>query len=287
MKKNLWILGSLLMGAMLASSCSSDDDDNQETKSYFTVSGATYEEAEFPAATIDETLDGVSVSMSVKAGSTSTIKIEKSDDYRRFFIGVKGAQGYWVYTPQDTRATDDDYWEIPVTYGGGSSSSPVFLVSAEDEDGYITQPYEVTVNYVDESSDTWKCVRWYQKYIYSDYGPDEDEETYDDDWTQWILILNKNGTYKWMTYQYIYEEDVVQELKEEFGGVGTFTKTGRDEYEWVWTISGKWKKNGNKLNLDSYDTFDILEWSDTTLRLSQSFDEDGGAYYNEWTFVKQ
>lgn len=153
MKKNLLILCSLLVGLTFVA-CSSDDDENKgnSSASTLTVKNATYNEGAFPAATVSERLDGVKVSNTSDADN-ATIQIPKDDEYVRFFIGIKGQSGYYVYTPNDTRASDEDeYWEIPITFDKDEIAGKTALVSAEDIDGNITKPYEFTLNYTDSKS---------------------------------------------------------------------------------------------------------------------------------------
>lgn len=158
MKKNLLILCSLFVG-MTFVACSNDDGNEKKSEvltSVFSVPNATYKEEAFPIATTNDRLEGVSVPSNVAASGISTIKISKNRDYTRFFIGVKGQSGYFVYTLNDTRAydldedgDDGDFWVIPITYGPNLSSGTVGLLSAEDKDGKITKPYEFTINYTD------------------------------------------------------------------------------------------------------------------------------------------
>lgn len=153
MKKNLLILCSLLVGLTFVA-CSSDDDENKgnSSASTLTVKNATYNEGAFPAATVSERLEGVKVSNTSDADN-ATIQIPKDDEYTRFSIGIKGQSGYYVYTPNDTRASDEDeYWEIPITFDKDEIAGKTVQVSAEDIDGNITKPYEFTLNYTDSKS---------------------------------------------------------------------------------------------------------------------------------------
>jgi len=162
MKKNLLILCSLLVGLTFVA-CSSDNDENNGTSSTSAISvkNASFNEDAFPQATLYKRLEGVSVSTNLTADNSSTIKIAKDDEYVRFFIGIKGQSGYYVFTPNDTRAYDqdqedeDDFWIIPFSYDSKEISGKTILVSAEDIDGDITKPYEFTINYTDSRADLY------------------------------------------------------------------------------------------------------------------------------------
>lgn len=163
MKKYLSILALLTMGLLLTTSCSSDDsNDNgptapvaQETKSYVTIGNATYNEGTMPQATSAATTNA-QVASTVQAGATSVIRVAKDRAYTKFYIGVKGMPGYWVYTPttQSSRAAgdDDDFIDIPFNAGSDATGSVTIQISGETESGEVTQPYEQTINYAERAS---------------------------------------------------------------------------------------------------------------------------------------
>lgn len=161
MKKYLSILALLTMGLLLTTSCSSDDgNDNgptppvaQETKNYVTIGNATYNVGTMPLATSTATTNA-QVASTVQAGGTSVIRVAKDKDYTKFYIGVKGMPGYWVYTPQATRAAGDgdDFIDIPFNAGSDATGSVTVLISGETESGEVTQPYEQTINYTERAS---------------------------------------------------------------------------------------------------------------------------------------
>lgn len=163
MKKYLSIFALLTMGLMLTTSCSSDDSNDdgptapvvQETKSYVTIGNATYNEGTMPQATSAATTNA-QVASTVQAGGTSVIRVAKDRAYTKFYIGVKGMPGYWVYTPatRTTRATDDedDFIDIPFNAGSDATGSVTIQISGEIENGEVTQPYEQTINYAERAS---------------------------------------------------------------------------------------------------------------------------------------
>lgn len=163
MKKYLCILSSLLLGLVCLTSCNKDDDEVKNAKSYLTVQNATYYETTLPAATTKSKLTNVSVSGLAKPGGIATIKVVSNRPYKRFFVGVKGVNGYWTYTPANSSSqkqvkklassNDDEYnYEIPINLVSDNNSSFTTLLSAEDEEGEITEPYEEEINMVDITS---------------------------------------------------------------------------------------------------------------------------------------
>lgn len=150
----------MLLGLVCMTSCSKDDDEVKNAKSYLTVQNATYYEMAFPVATTKNKLAEVSVSGIAKPGGIATIKVVSNKPYKQFFVGVKGVNGYWTYTPANfssqnrvksmASSKDDEYnYEIPIIFSSDNKFSFTTLLSAEDEEGNITEPYEEEINMVD------------------------------------------------------------------------------------------------------------------------------------------
>lgn len=163
MKKYLSILALLTMGLLVTTSCGSDDSNDdgptppvaQETKSYVTIGNATYNEGTMPQAT-SAAKTNAQVTSTVQAGGTSVIRVAKDRAYTKFYIGVKGMPGYWVYTPatRTSRAAgdDDDFFDIPFNAGSDATGSATLQICGETENGEVTQPYEQTINYTERAS---------------------------------------------------------------------------------------------------------------------------------------
>lgn len=159
MKKIVFLCGFLVLGSLLWWSCSNDDDEPQISeleKNYFSIEDASYKAGEFPAATCAETIEGISVNNSALTGGMNFITIISEVKYNRFFIGVKGVDGYWEYLPEISSVTraDDGYntYTIPIMYSTDYNSDITMLVSAENENGEVTEPYETEINYVESQS---------------------------------------------------------------------------------------------------------------------------------------
>lgn len=153
----MWCL--FLLGGALAS-CSDDDNSpatSELEQEYFSIENAQYQDGQFPSATVPTTLQGVSVNDRALSGGMNFITIVSDVRYNRFFIGVQGVEGYWEYVPDTpvNRSEGDDEsitYIIPVNYSTGYSSDITMLISGEDEDGGITEPYETEITYVESQS---------------------------------------------------------------------------------------------------------------------------------------
>ena len=165
MKKTISILALLLLGLVLPTACSSDSDDannganSQKTENYLKVENATYTEGSMPQATISEK-PKVQLASTVQKGGKSVIRIAKDNAYTKLFIGIKGLSGYWVFTPSNTTRSDgdDEYWDIPFDGGDNADGDVTVQVSAQTENGDVTQPYEQTLSYVDGPSVRVKSI---------------------------------------------------------------------------------------------------------------------------------
>ena len=155
MKKFFAIVALMSMGLIMLTSCSSDSDDGgsvpQQMKNYLKVENATYAEGTIPQATTTEK-PKVQVAPTVQQGRKAIIRVAKDRVYTKFFIGLKGVPGYWVYTPENTRAesNDGDYYDIPFEGGDNATGSATIQICGQTEDGAITQPYEQTINYTEK-----------------------------------------------------------------------------------------------------------------------------------------
>lgn len=157
MKKQMFIWCFALLGGILVS-CSDDNGGNPGTseleQEYFSIENAQYQAGQFPAATSTETLDGITVNDRALSGGMNFITIVTEANYSRFFVGVQGVDGYWEYVPETTRAEGDGYntYSIPIIYSTDYNSDITMLVSAEDENGDVTIPYETEITYVESQS---------------------------------------------------------------------------------------------------------------------------------------
>lgn len=152
MKKYFYLLVMVLLAIQFVS-CSNDDDEttvSELEKSYLSIEGATYNDGDFPAATTEETLDGIDMSSQVMNGAMNYISVVTEKSIKKFFIGVKGVAGYWVYEPSSTRATSDyNTYVIPVMMSQSYTGNSTIVLSGQLDNGDVTDPVENDIFYIE------------------------------------------------------------------------------------------------------------------------------------------
>ena len=161
MKKVLLTLCSLCMGMVLLQSCCKGDEGNPpvnpggtwESRN-MTIENATYQEGAFPTTTDGSSISGLSINPRALPGGMNIITIVTKKKYKKFYVGLKDdSAGYLVYTPEETSTGDYYTYTIPVMYSPTYGKNEMtMLISAEDEDGNITEPYEAEISFVDSES---------------------------------------------------------------------------------------------------------------------------------------
>ena len=278
MKRNLLIMSLLLVGISFLASCSDDDDDKTPSavKEVLSISDAAYNEGTFPTATTNVVVSGASV-------TAGTVKIAKNDNYRRIFIGVKGMEGYYVYTPDpSTRAADDDeFWTIPFNYGG-TASDVTLLISAETENGSVTKPSEFTLNYTDTPSSAMPVQITMNGKAWAKFQYDSKNRL-----TEAKINEEPGRTYPYSTLVITYKNDKVTKL--EMGGydsekeseVMTFTSVQSNSQGYITSMSGTTKESWDGYTYKGTVSFTCAYDNDGYLiRLQESWkDEDGTDNY--------
>lgn len=163
MKKCLVYLFATALVAVPFASCSDDDEPknpeespaNDLEESYFTIEDATYNGGAFPSATTDVELSDIDMSTQVMNGAMNYISVITEKTVRKFFVGVKGIEGFWEYVPQQEvaeRATADTEYHtyvIPVMMSLSYNGNSVVVVSGELENGDVTIPVEKEVTRIE------------------------------------------------------------------------------------------------------------------------------------------
>lgn len=159
MKKNFMFLCMLSALFLIMHSCTVSDNSvenpdpglSELEESFMSIENAIFEEGDFPTATLNSTISGLSINNKALQGGMNIITVVTDKEYRRFFIGIKNVEGYLIYTPQSesvaTRSTNT--YTIPVIYSPELNTDVTMLISGEDENGDITEPYEAEISFVD------------------------------------------------------------------------------------------------------------------------------------------
>ncbi|MBQ7689992.1 MAG: hypothetical protein IJT30_02215 [Muribaculaceae bacterium] len=152
MKKYLFSFLALagITAALVA--CGSDDESLQEQveNRYFTIENATFTEGTFPQATTNDQIDGFSINARALAGGMNFVTVVTQRTYNRFYIGLRGIDGYWTCTPSSqTQQGDYHTYIIPINYSTGLEEGMIMLVAAQDDEGNTTTPYETEIDFVE------------------------------------------------------------------------------------------------------------------------------------------
>ena len=154
MKKYFYLL-AMAFFAIQIQSCSSDDDGgapvNPLETNYLTIENAVFNDQDFPEATLEETLDGVDMSSQVMNGAMNYISVVTEKEIQKFFIGVKGVDGYWEMDASTTitRAPQYNTYVIPVMISQNYFGNSVIQVSGMLTDGSVTLPVEKEMEYIE------------------------------------------------------------------------------------------------------------------------------------------
>lgn len=141
--KKLFYLPVVAAYAVMFAACSDDNDDPKVPElqqSYFTIEGATFQEAAFPVSTIAEQLQGVDMSEQVMNGAVNYVTVMTQQDVDKFFIGVDGVQGYYEYKPATDENASSGYnaYVIPVMMSESYQGNTVMKISGKLANGEVT-----------------------------------------------------------------------------------------------------------------------------------------------------
>lgn len=161
MKKSNFLRGfsyaSLVLAALTFASCS-DDDKGPDSKSeledkYFSIENATYTESAMPEATSASTIDGLTINNQALSGGMNLITIISQETYRKFFLGVEGIEGHYIYTPQTSdEMSGYHFYTIPVMYSTNYNKDITMAVSAETAEGKITKTTKAPITFVESKT---------------------------------------------------------------------------------------------------------------------------------------
>lgn len=101
----------------------------------------------FPAATTDYVLYDVTYNHKVLRGGSNIFTINTDKTFKRFYVGIKGIPGCLICSPVATTINGRNQYTITVIYGPDFDDDMIMLISGEEENGYITLPYEAKVEF--------------------------------------------------------------------------------------------------------------------------------------------
>lgn len=134
-------------------SCSNDEPSeviSELEKSYLSIEHAVYNKGKIPTATINETLEGIDMSTQVMNGAMNYISVVTEKTVKKFFVGIKGVDGYFEYVPTNARATAEyNTYVIPVMMSQSYNGNSTIILSGQLENGDITVPVENEIFYIE------------------------------------------------------------------------------------------------------------------------------------------
>lgn len=156
--KKYFIFLLMALFAFQFQSCSNDDDSKEQIseleQNYLSIENAVYNKGDIPAATTDEKIDGIDMSNQVMNGAMNYISVVTEKNIKKFFIGIKGVDGYFEYVPQSeqtSRASSSIYntYVIPVMLSQSYTGNTTLILSGQLDNGDITVPVENEMFYIE------------------------------------------------------------------------------------------------------------------------------------------
>ena len=156
--KKYFIFLLMALFAFQFQSCSNDDESKEQIseleKNYLSIENAVYNKGEIPAATTDEKIDGIDMSNQVMNGAMNYISVVTEKNIKKFFVGIKGVDGYFEYVPQSeqtSRALSSIYntYVIPVMISQLYTGITTLILSGQLDNGDITAPVENEMFYIE------------------------------------------------------------------------------------------------------------------------------------------
>ena len=147
-------MAALLTAALLSSCSDKDEVENvsELEKSYFSIENATFNAGAIPASTTSDILEGVDMSNQVMNGAMNFITVMTGQNVSKFYVGVKGVDGYWDYEPDKSMSTSSDSYNvylIPVMISQAYTGDSTMLLSGQLENGQVTKTIEKEVHYIE------------------------------------------------------------------------------------------------------------------------------------------
>lgn len=98
----------------------------------------------FPTPTADYVLYEVTYNHQYLPGGSNIFTIDTDKTFKRFYIGIKGLSGCLVCSPEPVVRNGRNIYTITVVYGPNFNPDMIMLISGEEENGYITLPFEAS-----------------------------------------------------------------------------------------------------------------------------------------------
>lgn len=147
-----WVL---LLSAMFLVTCTVNEiyvnQNSDLEKDYFTIENAIFRDAEFPMATIEDSIGEIEMSAYVMNGAMNYITVRTNNIVHKFFIAIKNIAGYMEYVPTlDGESSGGlNTYTIPVMMSQMYRGHSTIRLSAQLDNGGITIPVENDIFYIE------------------------------------------------------------------------------------------------------------------------------------------
>ena len=122
---------------------------------YFTIENAEFHEGSFPESTDGSEFGTVTLNSQALSGGMNFITIRTERNYKTFYIGIEGINGYLAYTPSEPTWDGQNYvytYLIPVYFSIKFNRDIIICICGETEDGEISKTHKGNVTYVESQS---------------------------------------------------------------------------------------------------------------------------------------
>ena len=155
--KNVYVSGDYLILILIDGSeikiRINGSDDNVFRDRFFEVEGGYFNEEEIPSSTSGNVIEEITYNQSVLSGGMNFITVISRYKYIKFYIGIKGFHGHWVYIPASHTFSGGKYtYIIPLLFSVNYHEDITFIIIAEQDDGSMTQGTEGDIKYVESMS---------------------------------------------------------------------------------------------------------------------------------------
>lgn len=124
-------------------------------KTYFLIDGSqvSYKKGAIPSGEGSGEIGDIVVNGKALAGGMNIITVTTEHHYTKFYITVKGVNGYLVYVPSADSVTQDPVtgkyiYSIPLIFGADFNINITVIITAERDNGDVTEPAEKEIEYV-------------------------------------------------------------------------------------------------------------------------------------------
>ena len=120
---------------------------------YFEVEDGDYMPGSIPQPTSDIELGSLSYNEYALAGGMNFISVTSSNRYKKFYVGIRGINGFWFYIPEGYSMNNNQYvYTIPLIFTPKYYENITVVIIGVTEDGRNTKEAEAYIKYIESLS---------------------------------------------------------------------------------------------------------------------------------------